>query len=143
MREAFVNHFSYALGDTVNSVSQADEKGRVLSGVETLKQAGFVQHHVCDNGTSAYELARRAVADLQDNLGDVDAIIYSTCIPLNGNVGSYDTFRETRDVKYLMDFPGSRLQSEFGLSKAMVLGINQQACTGMLGSVYVAKAIMA
>jgi 3-oxoacyl-[acyl-carrier-protein] synthase-3 len=143
MREAFVSHFAYALGDTVNSVSQAAENGRVRSGVETLKQAGFARHHVCDDGTSAYELARRAVVDMGDDLGDVDAIIYSTCIPMNGNVGSYDTYRETRDVKYLMDFPGSRLQSEFGLSKAMVLGINQQACTGMLGSLYIAKAIMA
>lgn len=142
MSDAFVNHFSYALGDTTNSVSQAAAHGRVRSDAATLTQAGFAQHHICSDDVGAYDLAHRAVSGMQDLLGDVDTIIYSTCLPLNGNVGSYDTFRQTRDVKYLMDFPGSRLQSDFGLTNATVLGINQQACTGMLGSLYVARALM-
>src|SRR5262249_10146427 len=40
-------------------------------------------------------------------------------------------------------FPVSRLQARFGLSKAVVFGLNQQACTAMLGSVRLAGAMLA
>ena len=140
--EVFVNHFSYALGDEVNTVQQAADHGRLLSSVETLKKAGFTQHHVCRPDTDAYQLAHRAVTSIQEHLGEVDAIIYATCLPLNGNIGSPDAYRETRDVKYLMDFPASHLQADFELSRAMVIGLNQQACTAMLGSLFVSRAIM-
>jgi 3-oxoacyl-[acyl-carrier-protein] synthase-3 len=42
-----------------------------------------------------------------------------------------------------MDFPGSRLQEEFGLANAAVIGLNQQACTAALGSLRVARAMLA
>jgi 3-oxoacyl-[acyl-carrier-protein] synthase-3 len=42
-----------------------------------------------------------------------------------------------------MDFPGSRLQSHFDLSRAVVVGINQQACTSMLGALRVARGLLA
>lgn len=142
MSNVYVDHFSYALGDTVHSVRQAAEHRRILTTVEALEKAGFKQHHVCTPETSAYDLARRAVAPIQRKLGDIDAIIYATCLPLNGNIGSLDRYRETRDVKYLMDFPASHLQADLGLSRAMVIGLNQQACTAMLGSLYIAKALM-
>jgi 3-oxoacyl-[acyl-carrier-protein] synthase-3 len=37
-----------------------------------------------------------------------------------------------------MDFPGSHLQADFGLDNATVFGLNQQACTSMLGSLRLA-----
>jgi 3-oxoacyl-[acyl-carrier-protein] synthase-3 len=143
MTEAFVSHFAYALGDVTNTVWQSAASGLLRSAPEMLQQAGFTRHHICTAATTAYDLARRAVASIEGSLGDVDAIVYSTCIPTNGNIGSLDSYRETRDVKHLMDFPASRLQSEFSLTKAMVIGINQQACTGMLGSLYLAKIMIA
>lgn len=142
MSDVFVSHLSYELGDIVNSVEQAALYGRTLSSVETLRKAGFSQHHVCSPDTNAYALAQRAVTKIQDKLGDIDAIIYATCLPLNGNIGAPQKFSETRDVKYLMDFPASNLQAHFDLSKAMVIGLNQQACTAMLGSLFVSRAIM-
>lgn len=142
MNDVFISHLSYALGDVANTVQQAADNGRLLSSVETLQRAGFTQHHVCGRDTSAYDLARRVVTSIQGDLGDIDAIIYATCIPMNGNIGSPAAYRDTRDVKYLMDFPASHLQADFGLSNAMVIGLNQQACTSMLGSLYIAKAIM-
>jgi len=143
MSEAYVDHFSYAVGDTAQTVLEAVCAGLVRSDERALTQAGFARHHICRNGTTAYELAHRAVSGIKDVLGDIDAIVYSTCLPMNGNVGSYQTYRETRDVKYLMDFPGSHLQTDFDLNNAMVLGLSQQACTSMLGSLYIAKAMMA
>lgn len=142
MNDVYVDHLSYALGEDVNTVQQAADKGRILTTVDTLEKAGFTQHHVSSPDTNAYDLARRAVTSIKDKLGDIDAIIYSTCLPLNGNIGSSEAFRETRDVKHLMDFPGSNLQAEFDLSNAMVIGLNQQACTAMLGSLFISKAIM-
>jgi 3-oxoacyl-[acyl-carrier-protein] synthase-3 len=61
---------------------------------------------------------------------------------MNGSVGSFDEFRSSRDVKHLMDFPASRLQAACGLPHAQVIGLNQQACTGMLGSIRVARALL-
>jgi 3-oxoacyl-[acyl-carrier-protein] synthase-3 len=42
-----------------------------------------------------------------------------------------------------MDFPGSRVQSHFDLSSAVVVGVNQQACTSMLGALRVGRALLA
>jgi 3-oxoacyl-[acyl-carrier-protein] synthase-3 len=142
MTSAFIGNFTYALGDVVNSVVEAEALNLTRSNAQDLADAGFVQHHVCSDGLSAYDLARQAVEGIQAQLSDIDAIVYSTCIPINGNVGSHEKFQETRDAKHLMDYPGSRLQADFGLSKAVVIGINQQACTGMLGSLYIAKVLI-
>src|SRR5690348_2590344 len=111
MSDVYVNHFAYALGDDRFDVDQAVASGRTLTTPAALKDAGFSQHHVCRPGTTAYDLARRAVDRIKPDLGDIGAIIYSTCLTLNGNIGSEARFRETRDVKYLMDFPVSHLQA--------------------------------
>jgi 3-oxoacyl-[acyl-carrier-protein] synthase-3 len=142
MSEAYVNHLTYELGDVINTVEEAAEKGRLLSSVETLHKAGFTKHHVCSENTNAYALAKKAVEKVADKLGDIDAIIYATCLPINGNIGLREDFDRTKDVKYLMDFPASNLQAHFDLSRAMVIGMNQQACTAMLGSLFMSKAIM-
>jgi 3-oxoacyl-[acyl-carrier-protein] synthase-3 len=143
MREAFIDHLSFALGDQRVAVEESAEKGLLISSPSVLKEAGFEQHHVCAEQTTAYDLARRSVSEIADKLGDIGAIVYSTCIPINGSIGLQSKFAETGDVKYLMDFPASHLQADFGLHKAVVIGLNQQACTGMLGSLRIARMLMA
>lgn len=143
MDDVYVDHLSYALGDEERTVEATGTGGRLVSGAAALAEAGFRKHHVCKPETTAYDLARRAVEPLRPHLTGVGAIIYATCLPLNGNVGNPDRFRETRDVKHLMDFPASRLQAEFGLDKAVVIGLNQQACTSMLGSMRLARMALA
>jgi 3-oxoacyl-[acyl-carrier-protein] synthase III len=142
MREVFLDHLSYKLGDERSSVEESAEKGRTISSASVLREAGFNEHHVCFSQTTAYDLAREAVQQIEGELSNIGAIIYSTCIPINGNVGDEKKFHETRDVKYLMDFPASHLQADFKLDKAIVIGLNQQACTGMLGSLRVAKMLL-
>jgi 3-oxoacyl-[acyl-carrier-protein] synthase-3 len=105
-------------------------------------EAGFERHHACGPETTAYDLARQAVRNMGNGLGDPGAIVYVTCIPENANIGSAARFAETRDVKYLMDYPASHLQADFGLDRAKVLGLNQQACTGMLGALGVARMLL-
>ena len=143
MTRVFVDHLAYALGSVREDVDRAVAEERTLSSAATLRSAGFEVHHRCARGETALDLAVRAVGSIRDRLGRVDAIVYATCLPLNGNVGEAKRFEETRDIKHLMDFPASRLQAHFGLDDAVVIGISQQACTGMLGSLRLARAMIA
>jgi 3-oxoacyl-[acyl-carrier-protein] synthase III len=139
---AYLQQLSYALGEGCDTVEEAAAKGRTVSSAALLREAGFERHHVCLPGQSPYELAFRAVQPLQDHLETTGAIIYSTCIPLNGNIGRESCFHTSRDVKHLMDFPASHLQADFGLDRAVVLGLNQQACTSLLGSMRLAGMLL-
>jgi 3-oxoacyl-[acyl-carrier-protein] synthase-3 len=142
MRAVYVDHLSFALGDDTRSVEDAHERGVTISRAADLREAGFTQHHVCKPQTTAYDLAARAVSGIREHLNGTGAIVYSTCLPLNGNIGEEKKFTETRDVKYLMDFPASHLQADFGLDGAFVIGLNQQACTGVLGSLRLARMLL-
>ncbi len=142
MNEVYVDHLSFALGDDTRSVEDAHERGLTISKATDLREAGFTQHHVCRPQTTAYDLASSAVSKIKEHLNGTGAIVYSTCLPLNGNMGDENKFKETRDVKYLMDFPASHLQADFGLDRAFVIGLNQQACTGVLGSLRLARMLL-
>ncbi len=142
MKEVFVNNFTFSLGDHCYSVEESAANNRTLSEASVLKEAGFKTHYICDPQTTAYDLAKKACEKIRPILKDVNAIIYSACIPLNCNVGKLENFQKTRDVKHLMDFPASHLQCDFQMDNAWVIGLNQQACTGMLGSLLLAKSLI-
>lgn len=142
MTAAYINELSYSLGDLNYSLEESSEQGRLLSSIQALKDSGFRNHRICSMEKSAYDLAHECVGKLQQNLSEIGAILYATCLPYNANMGSVEKFHETRDVKHLMDYPGSHLQSDFGMDKATVFGINQQACTSLLGSLRFAKMLL-
>src|SRR6266508_5619390 len=97
-----------------------------ISSAEDLSEAGFRWHHVCASGSTSYDLAAAATRQLAEAevLEPVDAIVYATCLPCNGNLGDAGDWERTRDVKFLMDFPVSRLQADFGLDDAVAVGLN-------------------
>lgn len=139
-REAYVDHVAFALGEEERKIAASSKAGDLVSDLEALQDAGFQRHWTCKSGTTAYDLARRAVEQIpREALDRVGAIVYATCLPLNGNLGDPARYAETRDVKHLMDFPASRLQADLSLDRAFVLGLNQQACTSMLGSLRLAR----
>jgi 3-oxoacyl-[acyl-carrier-protein] synthase-3 len=142
MTDVFVDHFEYSLGEQIYTVEESGCSGRLFSRARDLADAGFSRHHVSAPGTTAYDLAKRCTEKLAPHLSDVDAIVYSTCLPANGNVGDPTIYALSRDVKHVMDFPASRLQSDFGLERAFVVGLNQQACTGMLGALRLSRALI-
>ncbi len=142
MNEIYLSHLSSALGSQPQSVEDAARNGQLFSETQALLDAGFRQHFVCRPGEDSYSLAARALRDSGVNTGSIDAIIYSSCLPMNGDLDAIDRFRTDRDVKTLMRFPASRLQAEFGMSQATLVGINQQACTGMLGALRIGRALM-
>lgn len=142
MTPVYLDHVGTALGGRAETVEEAAGRGLTRSKAAVLRDAGFLRHHVSEPGTPAYDLARQAVEAIRPVLGDVGAIVYATCLPLNGNAGSEAAFRDSRDVKHLMEFPASRLQAEFDLERAIVVGLNQQACTGALGALRIAAALL-
>lgn len=132
----------YTLGDTTYSVEQSVAASRTVSSADTLREAGFEAHHVCSPTVGVEDLAVRTASQLGECLDTVSTVIFSTCLPMNGSVGSFANFRESRDVKHLMDFPASRLQAACGLQETQIIGLNQQACTGMLGAIRLARALL-
>lgn len=141
-REVYVDRFSFALGEMSATVAEAAAGGRTVTPAAALEEAGFEHHWVCGPESSAYDLARRAVEDIRGDLDGTGAIVYATCIPSNASVGDPARFRDTGDVRHLMDFPASHLQADFSLQQATVIGLDQQACTGMLGSLRLARALL-
>lgn len=138
----FLHDPVYALGDTTYSVEESAAASRTLSDAGTLREAGFSSHHVCAPDTGVQDLAARAATQLGECLDTVSTVVFSTCLPMNGSVGSVDEYHRSRDVKHLMDFPASRLQSACGLRDTQIIGLNQQACTGMLGGIRLARALL-
>ena len=140
--DVYVHDFALSLGAYDFSLEESVAAGRAHTGVQPLAEAGFRRHRVARTEQSAYDLARAAVAPIAHAATDAGAIIYATCLPLNGNVGDVARFHATRDVKHLMDFPVSHLQADFGLDRAAAIGLGQQACTSMLGSLRIARALL-
>ena len=135
---AHVGAFAYAVGDVCATVGEAGRAGRLVSPPDALRRGGFERHYRCSSKVSHYDLARAAVAELDGEIGSIDAIVYATCIPENGSLGDRRAFEKSGDVRHLMNFPASRLQSELDVD-APVVGLNQQACTGMLGALRLAR----
>lgn len=146
--DVYIDNFGHALGNQRFSVEQSYKRGLTFSSSEILVESGFQYHYVC-NGMSTYELAKAAVENLSssfekpiNDFSHIDGIIYATCLTRNANIGSWETFTESKDVKSLMDFPVSHLQHDFSISNAFVLGVNQMACTSLLGAIRVARAFL-
>jgi 3-oxoacyl-[acyl-carrier-protein] synthase-3 len=134
MSDVYVSHLASALGSTAQTVEQAEAAGQLVSEAIALRDAGFESHRVCPDDQSSYQLAASAFARTEIDPESIDTIIYSTCLPLNGNTRDSAAFDASADVKQLMHFPASELQADFGMVNAFVIGLNQQACTGMLGA---------
>lgn len=145
MTGTYAYGIEYALGERKLRVEESGMEGLLLSDPADLHEAGFRWHHLCQPETSALDLAKAAVQSVSSRtgLGTPDAIVYATALPLNGNAGDPLEWQRTRDVKHLMDFPGSRVQTHFDLADSVVVGVNQQACTSMLGALRVARGLLA
>ncbi|MBX9686885.1 MAG: hypothetical protein K2X27_09300, partial [Candidatus Obscuribacterales bacterium] len=141
--DAFLGEISFSLGERSFSLEESNRAGRLLSSVQALREAGFNRHCIAGETQSSYDLAKLCVQKLNCDLSKIGAIVYSTCLPQNANMGDTELFHSSRDVKHLMDFPGSHLQSEFGMEKAFVMGISQQACTGLLAALNLGKLLLA
>lgn len=142
MSGIYVSHLASALGAERRSVEDAARAGQLVSPVGALRESGFATHHICAAGETAFDLALRAFEASGIDAQSVDAIVYSTCLPQNGSMSDWAKFDETGDVKHVMRFPASDLQAECGMHNSIVVGLSQQACTGMLGALRLARCML-
>jgi 3-oxoacyl-[acyl-carrier-protein] synthase III len=140
--QVYIDNLSYALGEQQFPVEASVAAGRTLTSQEAFKEAGFQQHWIAAPTTTAYDLAVAAVDPIKEQLNGLGTIIYSTCLTLNGNLGTWSDFTQSRDVKHLLDYPASHLQAYLKVPGANVIGLNQQACTSVLGSIRIARALL-
>ncbi len=140
MRAVYLHDLASALGEQRFTVEQSARAGRTLSAATALREAGFAHHHVCAPESTSLTLASRATEEFVDKLSPPSAIVYATCLPMNG---SLQCEAGGGDVRPLMDFPASRLQAALGLPGAAVFGLTQQACTVTLGAIRTARALIA
>lgn len=140
--DIFIHDFSIATGDILSTVDQSAAANRLISDAGLLKEAGFSNHYMSSPSLTSFDLARNATEPLREKIDRVDALVFSTCLPMNANIGSAQEFSQTRDVKSLMDFPASRLQSALNLNDAFVVGLSQQACTGLLYAIRHSRALL-
>jgi 3-oxoacyl-[acyl-carrier-protein] synthase-3 len=142
----YISEIGYSLGNNRQNLEQSHAKGLTFSSAQLLTDSGFRFHHMCGGAQTTYDLARAAVDNLLSprgkSLDNINGILYATCLSCNGNLGKWEDFRESGDVKHLMDFPVSHLQAEFGMQTAFLLGVNQTACTSLLSTLRIAKALM-
>ena len=134
----YLTPVGHALGERYETVAEAAANGRLYSDPGVLCAAGFHGHYLAGPKTDACELACRASADLR---ASVDLIVFATALPDGAARCDEGRFRATGDVRWLMDYSGSRLQIEFG-SNAPVIGVGQQACTGALGAIRIARSLV-
>jgi 3-oxoacyl-[acyl-carrier-protein] synthase-3 len=138
----YLHNLSVFLGDQTFTVEETESRNQLIAKSAGFREAGFSQHRMSSDNQSALDLAIGAIEPIRSELSKTDLIVYATCITMNGNIGTAEKFQETRDVKHLMNYPASHVQTHFELEQATVVGLNQQACTSMLGSLRLAKAFL-
>lgn len=141
-----ISAISYALPACAPSVRELDEAGLLCSDPGLLEGFGFRTVRVARNETP-YGLALRAAGELMERHGidpeSVGLLIYCgtqgatafTTAPSPAD--SSASHRTTARFRY----PGTRLQHDLGLTRAATFGLDQLACTTLLASVRVARAM--
>jgi 3-oxoacyl-[acyl-carrier-protein] synthase-3 len=148
MSDIYIDFPTHYMGSEKNSVENAEQAGLLFTPAEQLKQAGFSSHWRSREHETAYDLAkglsRRIDTKIKQGglagLSQVDGIVYTNCFPNNACAVDLDSFKESGDIKSFLDYPASHLQADFNMDKAFVVGLTQQACTGMLGAIRTANA---
>ncbi len=150
MPDIFLDCFGYSLGNVRQNLAMADSHNQLFSSAELLLESGFSSHYVCDENQTVLDLASKTAdrvlseftSRYQLSATDIHALLYATCLTKNGNVGDEAVFSTTGDVKHYMQFPASHIQNHFNLNNAFVMGINQTACTSLLGSIRIAGSLL-
>ena len=147
---AYLSHPVFELGSDRRTLADAAAGNLLWSDAGVLAEAGFEIHHRAAERQSAYDLALACARKLSQalegegrSLKSTHVLLYATCLPVNANCGRWEDFSSSGDVKHLLDYPASHLQSDLGMDDAIVIGLEQQACTSMLGAIRLAALFLA
>lgn len=137
---------AYALPGRSATVEELDRRGLLVSGKALMAGFGFERVHLATR-ESPYELARTAARQVLERSGTAPADIDLLVMGGASGAAAFDPAPSpdacVAGLRTAARFraPASRLQHELGLDRAMVLGVDQLACTTLFGAVRVARAL--
>lgn len=141
-----IGGISYVFPAGTCTVAELAARSQLESSANTMEAFGFSNVHV-GTSESPYELARDAVARLLADRGldpgSVGLVIYG------GTPGTMAFSRADEADRASAGFcttdrfkyPGARLQYDLGLTSASVFGLDQLACTTLLGAARIARSL--
>ena len=137
---------TYRLPDTVLPLDALHARGSLRSAPDMLSEFGFRQAYVAKT-ESALELALGAVGDLLDDTGvdadEIGVILYAGALAssstLAADSSSDGAALHVSDVTDLFQYPVSRIQAEFGLTRATAIGVDQQACASLFSAIRIGR----
>ena len=141
-----VRAIEYAFAGETRSVRELAAAGALESDAGVLERFGFGRVHVAA-AESPYDLALAAASKL---MRDHDVDPESVGLLVYGGTPATMAFASQDDAAagaaglLTLDrfrYPATRLQLDLGLTAASVIGVDQLACTTLLGAVRVARAL--
>lgn len=137
---------AYALPAASVSVNELHERGQLSSTPDLLEQFGFDRVHTAVQESPygmAVDAGRMLLEKAAVDPADIGLLVYGgpqgpTAFATAPTAAASSAAHRTTD-RFL--FPGARLQHELGLERATMLGVDQLACTTLLGAVRVARAL--
>lgn len=137
---------SYAVPSVSRSVRELAADGSLESDAALLERFGFDRVGVAVEETP-YDLALAAASSLlREHAIDpqsIDALLYGGVPGAIAFAKPRDAAARARDLcdSRRFEYPATRLQFDLGLDNATVLGLDQLACTAILGAVRLARAL--
>jgi 3-oxoacyl-[acyl-carrier-protein] synthase-3 len=137
---------TYRLPSTALTLDELHVRGSLRSAPDMLADFGFRQAYVAES-ESALELALGAVGDLLEETGvdpeEIGVVLYAGALAsssaLTPNSSSDGAALHLSDVMDLFQYPVSRVQAEFGLTRATAVGIDQQACASLFSAIRIGR----
>ncbi|MGH7571597.1 MAG: 3-oxoacyl-ACP synthase III family protein [Gemmatimonadota bacterium] len=137
---------TYRLPSTVLQLDELHARGSLRSAPEMLAGFGFQQVHIADT-ESAVEMAMSAVDLLLGETGvdpeEIGAVLYAGALASSSSLPADPSLDGAAlhlpEVMDLFKYPVSRIQAEFGLTRATAIGVNQQACASLFSAIRIGR----
>jgi 3-oxoacyl-[acyl-carrier-protein] synthase-3 len=137
---------TYRLPSTALLLDELHARGNLRSAPEMLGDFGFRQAYVAES-ESALDLAMGAVGDLLDETGvdpdEIGVVLYASALTSSSTLAADPSSDEAAlhlsDVMDLFKYPVSRIQAEFGLTRATTIGVDQQACASLFSAIRIGR----
>ena len=137
---------TYRLPRTALLLDELHARGSLRSAPEMLADFGFRQAYVAES-ESALDLAMGAVGDLLGETGadpeEIGIVLYAGALTSSSTLAADPSpdgaALHLSDVMDLFKYPVSRIQAEFGLTRATAVGIDQQACASLFSAIRIGR----
>jgi 3-oxoacyl-[acyl-carrier-protein] synthase III len=144
-----IDAISYWLPPTTLTLDELHAAGKLTGSPETLASFGFARARVAD-GESHVDMAVHAVRALLDETRtdpeSVDLVLYAGALTSSSTMvcapGPDGAVLHMTDVMQFFQYPVSRVQSEFDLTRAAVAGVDQQGCASIFSALRLGRAML-